>query len=98
MRGSQRRTKDCQSRCHACAAGGCGGAENLSVPEAPGTGTGAIRQECLMHSRLWRSSGSGLAVLRLPRSGRLRDAKIFAHPHRCPPHMHDSGSGSLSVL
>ena len=30
----------------------CKDAENLNVPEAFRTGTGALRQECLMHSRL----------------------------------------------
>ena len=34
-----------------CAAGGCFDVENLSVPKPLRTGTGAIHQECLMHSR-----------------------------------------------
>ena len=45
-------TKKSLSVWYPCAAGGCKEAENLSVPKSLRTGTGAIRQEFLINSRL----------------------------------------------
>ena len=45
-------TKKSLSVWHPCATGGCKEAENLSVPKSLRTGTGAIRQELLINSRL----------------------------------------------
>ena len=44
-----------------------------------------------------RSSGSGIETLRLPRSVRLRDAKIFSPPRRCTPYTYATRAGSFSV-
>ncbi len=43
-----------------------------------------------------RSSGSGLAVLRLPRPAGLRRVKIFSHFSRRPPHAHAACPAALS--
>ena len=48
---------------------GCGGAETLNVPKGCRPGTGALRQECLMHSRL--SAPQAQDVLSFACPGRL---------------------------
>ena len=53
-------TKKSLSGWHTCTAGGCGEAENLSVPKHLRTGTGAIRQELLINSRLSAPQTPGL--------------------------------------
>ena len=45
-----------------------------------------------------RSSGSGVVTLRLPRSERHRNAKIFSPPRRCPPYTDVARPGSFSVF
>mgnify|MGYP001623807726 CR=1 FL=1 len=47
-----KRTKSARGRWSACTAGGCNDVENLSIPKSLRTGTGAIRQESFMLSRL----------------------------------------------
>ncbi len=42
------------------------------------------------------ASGSGLAVLRLPRPERLRDVKMFSHPCRCPHETYAAGPARRS--
>ena len=43
-----------------------------------------------------RSSDSGLEALRLPRSERPRNAKIFSSPRRCPPYTYATCPWPLS--
>ena len=45
------RTKKSLSGWHRRTVGGCKEPENLTVPKPLRTGTGAIHQECFMHSR-----------------------------------------------
>ena len=48
----EKRTKEARGRWSACTAGGCNDVENLTVPKSLRTGTGTIRQESFMLSRL----------------------------------------------
>ena len=63
------RTEAAGSSRHACAAGGCKDAENLTVPKPLRTGTGAIRQEFLINSRLSAPQASGVKPEPVPSSG-----------------------------
>ena len=47
-----KRTKAARGRWYAWTAGGCSDVENLTVPKPLRTGTGAIRQEFFINSRL----------------------------------------------
>ena len=70
-------------------AGGCKGAENLTVPKPRRTGTGAIRQEFLINSRLSAPQAPGVKPFACPArrdSRALRFSRTFAdarpHAHR----------------
>ena len=60
MGGEERRTKTSQERGGACAGDGWRNAENLNVREPLRMGTGAIRQELLINSRLSAPQTPGL--------------------------------------
>lgn len=74
----------------ACAPGGCRCGETLNVRESLRPGTGAIRRECRMHSRLSAPQGSVLETPHLPRSAGLPDVKCL-QPHQQMPGAHAQG-------
>ena len=74
---------------------GCGKSKRSKAPpdEHRSDSTGIVYQ---FPSQ--RSSDSWLDALRLPRSGRLRNAKIFSPPRRCPPNTDATRAGSFSSV
>ena len=85
-RKEERRTKGDRVGRQVRSAGGCGGTETLSVPEAFRTGTDAIRQECLMHSRLSAPQARYVKYLACPVrnvSGTLRACLKIAFCKMC---------------
>ncbi len=85
--GAGSRTKAGRGRRHGRTAGGCEGAENLNIPAVFQAGTGAIRQECLMHSRLSAPQNpdgwSGFCPARNA-AGTLRFSRVPTDARRSP--------------
>ncbi len=75
-----------------------GDGEILSVRKACGTGTEAIRRECLMHSRLSASQAPGWQPCACPVPQAFRALSISIRLRRCPPHTHARRSARLSDL
>ena len=67
-------------------------------PGAVRTGYRSDSSGMLYAFPIQRSSGSGVVTLRLPRSERPRNAKIFSPPRRCPPYTDVARPGSFSVF
>ena len=77
---------------HRRTVGGCKEPENLTVPKPLRTGTGALNQECFMHSRF--SAPQTQVWIRL---WGLRNAKIFSALCKCPWSACATRSGIFSV-
>ena len=97
IRGVAERTKNSLRGWHPCSAGGCG---RVGKSKRSGTARIGYRSDStgiVDQFPSQRSSDSGLDALRLPRSGRLRNAKIFSPLRRCPSNTDATRAGSFSV-
>ncbi len=75
---------------------GCGGMENLNGAAARRTGTGAIRQECLMHSRLSAPQAQGMKPFACPVLRAAAPLRFSHTPADAPRPSHAACSSLLS--